>query len=55
LTGIDGYIMPLDDGTGRYILHFVNDGVPTGTVSCCYNSVEAARAAKPEKNLVWIK
>lgn len=55
LTGVDGYIMPLDDGTGRYIVRFANDGVLTGSAYCCPSSVEDARAAYPAKNLAWIK
>jgi hypothetical protein len=55
LVGVDGYIVQLDDGTGRYIVRFANDGVLTGGVYCCPSSVADARAAYPAKNLVWIK
>jgi len=52
-TGIDGYILQLDDPV-RYSIRFATDGVVGAGGACCWATMEAARASYSNRNLVYL-
>ena len=54
LTGVDSYITRVSTTDSRYMVHFAIDGVPIGGGACCFESLEAALNAYPDRNHAYL-